>query len=45
MLYRDPLASDLSREDVGDDSVKATDAASGDKGSLSFSLRRARLAF
>lgn len=45
VLYRDPLASELGREDVGEDSVKATDAGSRDKGSLSFSLRRARLAF
>jgi hypothetical protein len=45
VLYRDPLAFDLSREDVGEDSVKAADAGSADKGSLSFSLRRARLAF
>jgi DNA-binding SARP family transcriptional activator len=45
VLYRDPLSPDVVRDNGGEATVRVSDARSGDKGSLTFSLRRARLSF
>lgn len=45
VLYRDPLAPDVVRDDGGEATLRVTDVRSGKKGSLTFALKHARLSF
>lgn len=44
-LYRDPLGPEVVRDNAGERTLRVTDPASRDKGSLTFNLERVRLSF
>jgi DNA-binding SARP family transcriptional activator len=45
VLYRDPLLPDIVRENAGERTLRVVDVQTGDKGSLTFTLKQGRLSF
>ncbi|MDQ1439264.1 MAG: hypothetical protein QOK43_2893 [Acidimicrobiaceae bacterium] len=45
VLYRDLLSPDVAKEGAGERTMRVADEATGDRGSLTFSLKQARLSF